>query len=202
MRNIAVVLSRIACVVIVTAIAAQSSVPSGPARAAALAGRATEAMPGFEETTPPVPVPDVRFADAGGRPLTLADFRGRVVLLNFWATWCAPCVREMPSLDRLQARLGGPEFEVVALSLDRGGAALVTPFFERLGITHLRQYLDTSSRSSTAFGVRGLPTTVLIDRDGRELGRVSGPAEWDSEAAIAFIGSHLEGAITTTGSFD
>lgn len=149
----------------------------------------------------PRPLPDFRFEDGEGNSLSLSDFRGRVILLNVWATWCPPCRREMPMLDRLQAALGGPDFEVVALSTDRAGRAPVEGFYSALGIKHLRIYLDRNSASMrdpgilgvpiTAskgdLGVIGLPTTLLIDRNGQELGRLVGPAEWDSPAMVTLI---------------
>ncbi|MGR3461507.1 MAG: TlpA family protein disulfide reductase [Roseovarius sp.] len=127
------------------------------------------------------------FVDGDGRDLTLADFRGRVVLLNIWATWCPPCRDEMPTLDRLQARLGGADFHVLPLSIDRAGLGPVRRFYDEIGIAHLGMYLAEDIRVMAAFAVAGLPTTILIDRQGRELGRLSGPAEWDSPENIALF---------------
>ena len=191
MRNIVIALSRLVAPVIVTAFVAQSTLPSPPARAAFDGASGPPAMPGFEYAKPPSPIPDISFTGADGRALTLEDFRGKVVLLNIWATWCPPCVREMPTLDRLQARLGGPRFEVVALSQDRGGLTLVSRFFERLKLNHLEIYIDRTGRSRVALGVSGLPTTILIDRDGNEVGRMIGPAEWDSDAAVAVFRHYI-----------
>ncbi len=148
-------------------------------------------MPGMLAAERSASAPDISFSDAAGNPVALANFRGRVVLLNLWATWCAPCVHELPSLDRLEALRGGAGFQVVALSLDRGGAAAVTPFFESHGIGHLPVYLDARGGALRAFRARGLPTTVLIDRDGREVGRFEGAAEWDSPPALAMIDAYL-----------
>ncbi|RUY28052.1 TlpA family protein disulfide reductase [Mesorhizobium sp. M7A.F.Ca.US.001.04.1.1] len=138
----------------------------------------------------PLPVPEISFEDAGGQPRTLADFRGKVVLLNIWATWCAPCRKEMPTLDRLQAKLGGPDFEVVALSIDRS-PDMVKQFFTEIGIAHLALNIDTSSKAMFALGVFGLPTTLLIDSKGREVGRLIGPAEWDAPDMVAFIRGYV-----------
>jgi len=135
----------------------------------------------------PVPVPAFGFTDAGGAPLSLDSFKGRTVLLNIWATWCAPCRKEMPSLDRLQAAMGGPDFQVVALSIDRGGVAPVRVFFGEVGLTRLGIYLDPPSASTRAFNVVGIPTTLLIDGEGREIGRATGPAEWDSSEIKVLI---------------
>lgn len=139
----------------------------------------------------PRPVPEIRFLDADGKPLTLANFRGKVVLLNVWATWCPPCRKEMPSLDRLQAKLGGADFEVVALSIDRGGIFVVQEFFKEADVEALAFYIDPSVEVMSRLGIVGLPTTLLIDRSGREIGRWVGPAEWDQPEVVQFIRSHL-----------
>lgn len=133
------------------------------------------------------PVAEISFKTGEGKTVALADMRGKVVLLNLWATWCGPCVREMPTLDRLQAELGGPAFEVVALSSDHGGAKAVEPFLRDNKLNNLGVYLDPTSQATRALEPRGLPTTLLIDKDGREVGRLEGAAEWDSAEAKALI---------------
>ncbi len=135
----------------------------------------------------PKPAPDFQFEGPGGQSMTLAEFQGKVVLLNFWATWCLPCVREMPSLDQLQATLGGANFEIVALSVDRAGLEAVGPFFKKHGLEHLGVYVDSTRKALRVFRVRGLPTTLLIDRQGQVVAALDGPADWDSEAARAVI---------------
>jgi thiol-disulfide isomerase/thioredoxin len=135
----------------------------------------------------PKPVGAINFDDAQGRSRSLADFKGKVVLLNIWATWCGPCRKEMPALDHLQAALGGPDFEVVALSIDRGGMDAVGKFFADIGIRTLAMYLDSSGQALRQLGAVGLPTTLLIERDGREIGRLIGPAEWDSPEMVEFV---------------
>ncbi len=187
MSNFAVLVARLVVAAIVTAFAAQSSVAGTDAAAGA-----AEAPPGFAFVTPPRAVPDMAFLTADGET-SVAAYRGKVVVLNFWATWCAPCVREMPSLDRLQAMLGGDELEVVALSEDRGGMPLVVGFYEKYGLEHLARYLDPLGRVAAALGVVGMPTTVVIDREGREIGRMVGPTEWDSPAALALVRGVLGG---------
>jgi thiol-disulfide isomerase/thioredoxin len=127
------------------------------------------------------------FVDGAGAARSLAEWRGRVVLVNLWATWCAPCVEEMPALDRIAARLGGPDFDVVAISVDRQGAAVVAPFLGKLGLTRLAPYLDPSNAAVRVLGAPGLPVSVVLDREGRELGRVLGAAEWDSPAFEALL---------------
>lgn len=139
----------------------------------------------------PKSLPEIRFEDGDGQPGTLTDFRGKVVLLNIWATWCIPCRKEMPTLDRLQAELGGPDFEVVALSIDRAGPGVVRKFFGEIGIEHLALYIDASGKAMFTLGVVGLPTTLLIDHEGREVGRLIGPAEWDSPEMTAFIRARI-----------
>lgn len=139
----------------------------------------------------PRALPEIAFVDGAGKPRTLADFRGRTVLLNVWATWCPPCREEMPSLDRLQKKLGGPGFEVVALSIDAGGAPVVERFYKEIGIGSLAIYVDPGMRAAGALRTPGVPTTLLIDAQGRELGRHAGPAQWDGPEALRVISGHL-----------
>ncbi|GGG52426.1 hypothetical protein GCM10010964_44490 [Caldovatus sediminis] len=140
---------------------------------------------------PPRPVPELRFVRGDGRAAALGEFRGRAVLLNLWATWCVPCRVEMPALDRLQAALGGAEFEVVALSLDRGGPPAVEAFYREVGLRALGAYADPTGEASRALGAVGIPTTLLIDREGREVARKIGPAEWDGPEMVGAIRRHL-----------
>jgi len=133
------------------------------------------------------PVPAIDFADSEGRAHGLAEFKGRVVVLNVWATWCVPCRTEMPALDRLQASLGGPEFAVVPISIDRGGAAKVAGFYSDIGIQNLAIYVDASGNALRDIGAVGLPTTLILDRAGREIGRIVGPAEWDDPAIVELL---------------
>ena len=135
----------------------------------------------------PQPLPEIRFQDAEGTTLRLEDFRGKTVLLNVWATWCGPCRREMPTLDRLQGELGGPDFMVLALSIDRAGIDAVRKFFGEISVRNLAIYIDATAASASRLGAVGLPTTFLIDREGREIGRLVGPAEWDTPDMIAFL---------------
>jgi thiol-disulfide isomerase/thioredoxin len=137
-------------------------------------------------------LPELAFVDGAGKPRTLSDFRGKTVLLNVWATWCPPCREEMPSLDRLQKALGGPGFEVVALSLDAGGADVVKRFYRETGIAALAIYIDPGMRATAKLATPGVPTTLLIDAKGRELGRHAGPAQWDGEEAMRVISKHVD----------
>jgi len=147
---------------------------------------------GFRAHPQPRPVPEVLFEDGQGRQRALAQFRGKVVLLNLWATWCVPCREEMPALDRLQQRLGGPGFEVLALSIDADGASAVKRFYDEMGIRALAVYVDPTMRATGALGAPGIPTTLLIDHQGREIGRRSGAAQWDGEDALRLISGYVE----------
>jgi thiol-disulfide isomerase/thioredoxin len=142
---------------------------------------------------PQAPAP-IKFQDAEGKERTLADWRGKVVLLNLWATWCLPCRKEMPSLDRLQAALGSDKFEVVALSVDRKGLDASKKFLDDTKVERLGLYVDASARATSELRVVGLPATLLLDAEGREIGRLLGPAEWDSDDAKRLIGSVVSGA--------
>lgn len=123
----------------------------------------------------------------GGEPRTIADYRGRGLVVNFWATWCAPCVREMPALDRLHATLAPDGIAVLALSEDFKGAPVVRKFYARNGIAHLPVATDRRGRLVHRLGIAGLPTTILIDAAGSEVGRVVGPAEWDAPEVVSFV---------------
>ena len=162
--------------------------PAGPP----LAGWMQKFEPAAEPVAPPAGV----FVDEDGSRVSLGDFRGRLVLVNFWATWCGPCVREMPSLDRLQAEFDGRDLVVLGLSEDRSGWDRIAPFRARLGLTHMRLLHDAGSRFMFASRIRGLPTTILVGRDGRELGRLAGPAEWDAPEALALVRHYLEAGRT------
>ena len=133
------------------------------------------------------PVPEVSFLDADGNERSLEDFQGRVVVLNLWATWCAPCRKEMPSLDRLQAALGGDDLEVVALAVDRGDLTKVLDFYREIDIQNLAVYHDSSAKAGRTLRAPGLPTTLIIDRNGHEVGRVLGDAEWDGEDVATLL---------------
>ena len=152
----------------------------------------TGQMAAYVKKKAPEPLPEITFNDAAGKTLSLADFKGRTILLNLWATWCAPCREEMPSLDRLQKALGSDKFEVVALSLDRKGAEAAKKFLDEVKASNLKLYIDSTAKQGTALRAIGMPTTILIDKEGRELGRLTGPAEWDSEDAKELIKAALE----------
>ncbi|MDZ4841882.1 MAG: TlpA disulfide reductase family protein [Alphaproteobacteria bacterium] len=133
------------------------------------------------------PAPLLTFLDEEGTKVTLEKFRGKIVVLNLWATWCTPCVAEMPMLDRLQQQLEGVGVVVVALSIDRGGPDVVREFFDEHEITHLGVYVDPTMRAQSDVSAIGLPTTIIIDREGNDRGRIVGPAEWDDAEAADLV---------------
>ncbi|HYC12960.1 MAG TPA: TlpA disulfide reductase family protein [Stellaceae bacterium] len=144
-------------------------------------------LPEFSPTVPPAPTPDVTLATRDGATLRLTDFRGRPVLLNFWATWCVPCVAEMPALAALAAERKGTKLAIMAVSVDRRGEGAVGPFLAQHKLEGLPIYLDPKSDAAHAFGIEAIPTTILIDSGGREVGRLMGAARWDGAAARALI---------------
>jgi thiol-disulfide isomerase/thioredoxin len=167
-----------------------TSLGNGSAWAAeTMALKPTGAMAAFVVKAKPDPAPDLSFVDSTGAVRTLRDFKGKIVLLNLWATWCAPCRKEMPALDRLQAELGSATFEVVAISVDRSGPEGARKFLDSIGTKHLALYADPTARLASSLKAIGMPTTLLIDADGREVGRLTGPAEWDSEDAKSLMKS-------------
>ena len=132
-------------------------------------------------------LPAITFTDADGKATTPADFAGHGLVINLWATWCPPCVAEMPALDRAAAALAADRILVLPLSSDRGGLNTVQGFYERTGVRHLRIWLDTRGAAARALGARGLPTTVIVDRQGREQARLEGDAAWDAPEFLALI---------------
>lgn len=140
----------------------------------------------------PQPVSNAAFqlADGAGSA-TLADYRGKYVLLNFWATWCAPCRKEMPQISELQTEFGGEQFEVLTLATGRNNPAGIVKFFEETGIDNLPRHQDPKQAVAREMAVIGLPITVIIDPEGREIARLIGDAEWNSDSAKAIISALL-----------
>jgi thiol-disulfide isomerase/thioredoxin len=164
-----------------------AAAPTGPGSNALSQGQ----MAAFVFRRAPEDLPQVKFLDASAKERTLADWRGKVVLLNLWATWCLPCRKEMPALDRLQRELGSDQFQVVAVSVDRTGLDGARKFLSDTGAETLALYADPSARMGGALRATGLPATLLLDRQGREIGRLLGPAEWDGEDAKRLIAAAL-----------
>ena len=171
--------------------------PSAAARMARLDPLIRGEVAAFGLSRPARAAPELLFKGADGRALKLQDLRGKTLLVNFWATWCVPCRKEMPALDRLQAQLGGSDFEVVAVNVDTSRLERPKAFLQDTGIAHLDFYSDPSAdvlqQLKANGGFIGLPTTLLVDKDGCELGRVAGPAEWSSPDATALIAAAKSG---------
>ena len=144
-------------------------------------------MPKLAEAAKPEPAPLIPFLDEAGAERTLADWKGKVLLVNFWATWCAPCREEMPSLEALQAELGGEDFAVLTIASGRNPPPAIDKFFAEIGVETLPKLRDDRMALSRAMGVMGLPVTVLIDREGNEVARLIGDADWASEPAKAVV---------------
>jgi thiol-disulfide isomerase/thioredoxin len=136
---------------------------------------------------PPRQLTDLTFSDSSGRSLTLKDFRGIFVLVNVWATWCPPCKEEMASLNQLALLLANKNIQIVPISIDVSRALVVRSFYERLGLKNLSIYVDPSTKVMNGLAIIGVPTTLLIGRDGREIGRMVGPAQWDAPSSVKHI---------------
>ncbi|HEX7775674.1 MAG TPA: TlpA disulfide reductase family protein [Parvibaculum sp.] len=157
-----------------------------------LAAYATGPVAHFVPDAAPAPVPNLEFRDGAGKLVHLADFRGKLLLLNLWATWCTPCREEMPSLDGLQGAIGSDKFQVLALSVDQNGLELARAFLKEVKADHIALYNDPTARANFLMKGYGLPTTVLVSPDGLELGRIVGPAEWNTPEAKALIAAALK----------
>jgi thiol-disulfide isomerase/thioredoxin len=141
--------------------------------------------------TTPLKLPDLAFDDANGQPKKLSDWRGRTVLVNLWATWCVPCRREMPALDALQTKLGGPNFQVVAVNIDTRDPDKPKNFLKDANLTKLDYFTDQKAKVfqdlKSVGRALGMPTSVLVDGQGCEIATIAGPAEWASDDAIKLI---------------
>lgn len=158
-----------------------------PVQAGSLKGLNKGHMTAFVVQPTPKDLKPIQFTDENGAPKTLKDWSGKVVLLNLWATWCGPCREEMPYFDSLKEKLGSDNFDMVAISIDRGGREKPKKFLEEINIQHLKLYHDPTARINLSLNAFGMPTTILINKDGKEIGRLAGPAKWDSEDAMRLI---------------
>lgn len=187
----------LASILVGTAGLIQSISPRTTAREGAKCPDAPKSFANFIPKDIPAPAPEVFFMDGksenGKTKIELSSYKGKGVVLNFWATWCAPCVREMPSLDRLQAMVSDTGVEVVTLSEDRGDPKVIGAFFKTNKIATLPAYIDKRGKVLRAFGGAALPTTVLIDARGYEIGRIVGTAEWDKPEIAEFLSACLAG---------
>ena len=161
----------------------EAAKPGGAAGTGPLGGLNKGAMAALLVRPRPLDLPPFEFADGNGAAKTLADFAGKVVLLNIWATWCVPCREEMPALDKLETELGGKDFAVVAVNIDKGGPDKARAFLADTGATRLTLYTDSSGKLFAALKAVGMPTTLMLDRDGKEIARLIGPADWSSAEA-------------------
>lgn len=160
---------------------------------------ATGPLAAFLVNEKPLDLPQIKFFNAspddkllsGTDEIDFSHFKGKVILVNLWATWCGPCRHEMPTLDALQAKLGSDKFEVVTLNVDRKSTAGAEAFFSEIGIKNLALYADPSTKAMRGLRARGLPMTMLLNQNGQEIGRIFGPAEWASEEAINLIQAEL-----------
>ncbi len=164
-----------------------SPAPQAPQEAPQSGGPATQPVDVLR-AQPPVALPALHFTAADGAARSLADYAGRGVVLNFWATWCVPCVSEMPALDALSRALADKGIVVLPVSLDHTGADAVKPFYAGHGIGSLPVLLDMHAETMVALKLEGIPTTLVIDRSGREVARVQGPVRWDSADAASVVG--------------
>ena len=142
---------------------------------------------GLQPTDPPVPAPDVTFLAADGSEHRLTDFVGHGMVINLWATWCVPCVAEMPSLAALSKTLAPDDIAVLPLSSDRCGARAVEAFYQDHDISGLPVLLDPKGTAARAWHARGIPTSVIIDKKGQERARLEGSADWSTAAAAAIV---------------
>jgi thiol-disulfide isomerase/thioredoxin len=171
--------------------AAAAFISAGRARAEISSGLIKGPMKRFKLTSPPKPMPDLEFLDANDKPMRLADLTGKALLINLWATWCAPCVKEMPSLDRLQAAMPKDKFLVLPISLDGPSKPKVAPFYKEQKLDNLGIYFDKGRKAMSVLGVTLLPTSILVDPGGRELGRLEGDADWDTPQGVALMKAAL-----------
>ncbi|VAV90843.1 Thiol:disulfide oxidoreductase TlpA [hydrothermal vent metagenome] len=135
----------------------------------------------------PKPVSTSTFESEDGTAMTLADYKGKYILLNFWATWCAPCRREMPMLSDIQTAMGGDNFAVVTIATGRNPPPAIKKFFSEIGVDNLPRHRDPKSLVGNEMGIFGLPVTMIIDPSGQEIARLTGDAEWNSDSAKAII---------------
>lgn len=170
---------------------ASAAVTAGVAAGGVTRELATGALAAFLVKSERNPIADVAFQDGSGKPVKLSDWKGRVVLINLWATWCAPCRKEMPDLAELQKELGSDQFEVVAISVDRKGAEASAAFLKETGADNLKLYVEPTTKVVNELQAIGLPATILVDRQGNEIGRLLGPADWASPEALALVKAAL-----------
>ena len=198
MKRSALTYTALAAIAITAGVAIMANLGTGAGAMDASASRSMDAstltgdMRKFVVHPQPKPAGTTEFLTIDGDPLTLAEYKGKWALVNFWATWCAPCKKEMPMLDALQAEMGGDDFEVVTIGTRRSPAPLMREFFEEVGIQNLPLHQDPQSPLAREMGLAALPTTVLLNPEGQEVARLMGDADWASEDARTLITSLLQ----------
>ena len=130
---------------------------------------------------------NIKWKNTANKTKNLTDFKGKIIFLNFWATWCLPCIKELPSIERLQSKFNKNDLAVIAISLDRGGKEVAERLLRRLKLRKLELYIDKQSKSAKQLGVKYMPTTYIFDRKNRELGKLQGGVEWDDKNAVSLI---------------
>ena len=145
-----------------------------------------EELEDFELNKEKQNISDLKFKDNEGKEISFSDFQDKILLVNFWATWCAPCIKEMPSLDRLKKKIY-KNFDVIAVSVDRDGVKKVKDFFNENKITNLEEYFDTKNSLAKEMNLIGLPTSFFINKKGDLIGYFQGDLEWDNNTVIEFI---------------
>jgi thiol-disulfide isomerase/thioredoxin len=177
---------RVASAVALAVLTSAALILPAPVRAAG--PPRSGSMQAFVLTPSARPRPNFHWTDqSGNQQFDLSSFAGKVVLLNFWASWCNPCLDELPTISKLQKALGGTDFTVVGISVDQAGSSLARRMLRKLKIKNLEVYLDRSGNASRAFGAGAIPTTLIFDREGRELGKYVGSTDWASDEAVELI---------------
>jgi thiol-disulfide isomerase/thioredoxin len=166
---------------------AVAGMPAGQQETSATVAENSNGLDKLVRSAEPKPLPDFKFSDGAGGEHHLSEWKGKVLLVNLWATWCAPCKREMPSLNRLQTKLEGADFTVLPISLDRTGPDKPRQYLTANKLDKLNLFLDSGSDLIGTLDAPGLPLSVIVDRNGREIARIAGPAEWDSPEAEKII---------------
>ncbi len=146
----------------------------------------------FQPATRSSPVVDISWSSLSGKTVSLSDYKGKVVMLNYWATWCGPCMQELPSINRVQASMASDKFTVIAINIDRNGAQTAGPKARELGLKALDLFIDPKTLSARKLGIRGMPSTYLFDTQGRQIGKLEGGAEWDAPESVALINYFIE----------
>ena len=145
----------------------------------------------FTENNPSIESPSTPFMDPSGKEVTLHEFKKSWTLINFWATWCAPCINELPSLAKLESKINNPKFKLLLISIDRSGPRVFQPFLKKLGLTSLKSGSDPKASLMRKLGLTGIPTTLLISPTGRIVGKLEGAAKWDAPSAVELVNFYL-----------